>query len=43
MDRWAPLVDQWLTDDIRENRKQRHTAHRVWRRLVDECGADVSE
>lgn len=43
MDRWAPLVDQWLTDDFRENRKQRHTAHRVWRRLVDECGADVSE
>ena len=34
MDRWAPLVDQWLTDDFRENRKQRHTAHRVWRRLV---------
>ena len=43
MDGWAPLVDQWLTDDFRENRKQRHTAHRVWRRLVDECGADVSE
>lgn len=30
MDRWAPLVDQWLTDDSGENRKQRHTAHRVW-------------
>ena len=42
-DRWAPLVDQWLTDDFRENRKQGHTAHRVWRRLADECGADVSE
>lgn len=43
MDRWAPLVDQWLLDDMRENRKQRHTAHRVWTRLVEECGADVSE
>ena len=43
MDRWAPIVDQWLTDDLRENRKQRHTAHRVWARLVEECGAEVSE
>lgn len=23
MDRWAPYVDQWLEDDMRENRKQR--------------------
>lgn len=43
MDRWAPLVDQWLADDLRENRKQRHTAHRVWVRLTEECGAEVSE
>lgn len=43
MDRWAPLVDQWLADDLRENRKQRHTARRVWARLVEECGAEVSE
>lgn len=42
-DEWAPLVDQWLRDDLREGRRQRHTAHRVWTRLVEGCGADVSE
>lgn len=41
-DGWAPLVDQWLTDDFGGSRKQGHTARRVWRRLADECGADVS-
>ena len=43
MDRWAPIVDQWLEDDRLERRKQRHTAHRVWVRLVEEMGAEVSE
>lgn len=43
MDRWAPYVDQWLEDDMRENRKQRHTAHRIWQRLTQELGADVAE
>lgn len=43
MDRWAPYVDQWLVDDMRENRKQRHTAHRIWQRLTQELGADVAE
>lgn len=37
-----PLVDHWLTDDPRNNRKQRHTAKRLHDRLVEECGADVS-
>lgn len=43
MDRYAALVTQWLTDDLKESPKQRHTAHRVWQRLKDECGADISE
>lgn len=43
MDRWAPYVDQWLEDDMRENRKQRHTAHRIWRRPTQELGGDVAE
>jgi hypothetical protein len=34
---WRAVADQTAP------RKQRHTAHRVWRRLVDERGADISE
>ncbi|MCA1700726.1 MAG: IS21 family transposase [Actinobacteria bacterium] len=37
------LIDEWLIADRDVPRKQRHTAHRVWRRLVDEHGARVSE
>lgn len=43
MDRWKPVVDGWLADDRTAPRKQRHTARRVWQRLVDEHDADVSE
>lgn len=42
LDPYKPLIDQWLADDARSNRKQRHTAKRVHDRLVEECGADVS-
>lgn len=38
MDRWAPVVDQWLEDDRKERRKQRSTAYRVWARLTEEMG-----
>ena len=34
-------IDQILKDDQREHRKQRHTAHRIWERLLEEgfrCG-----
>jgi transposase len=37
------LIDEWLTADLEAPRKQRHTARRVWKRLVDEHGADVAE
>lgn len=43
MDRWGPIVDGWLVDDRDVSRKQRHTARRVWERLVDEHDADVAE
>ena len=43
MGRWKPVVDGWLVDDRTAPRKQRHTARRVWQRLVDEHMADVSE
>ena len=42
LDPYRPLIDQWLDDDLRSGRKQRHTATRVHARLVEECGADVS-
>jgi transposase len=37
------LVDAWLLADRELPRKQRHTARRVWQRLVEEHGAVVSE
>lgn len=37
------LIDEWLIADLDAPRKQRHTARRVWQRLVDEHGADVAE
>ncbi|MFH1330928.1 MAG: IS21 family transposase [Actinomycetota bacterium] len=40
---WAPTIRVWLTDDLGVPAKQRHTARRVWERLVSECGADVAE
>ena len=50
VDRPAPALDphrttirRWLTDDRVAPRKQRHTARRVWQRLVDEAGARVAE
>src|SRR5437867_399747 len=38
-----PLIDSWLLADREAPRKQRHTARRIWQRLVDEHGAEVSE
>lgn len=32
------IIDRWLTEDQRRNRKQRHTAKRIFDRLVDEHG-----
>ena len=40
---WEGLVRKWLAEDRSAPRKQRHTAHREWRRLVDEHGAGVAE
>lgn len=40
---YKPVIGQWMRDDAGSWRKQRHTAGRIWRRPVDECGADVSE
>ena len=37
------VIDRWLIADLEAPRKQRHTAKRVWRRLVDEHGVEVAE
>ena len=37
------LIDAWLEADRDAPRKQRHTARRIWQRLVEEHGAQVSE
>ena len=40
---YRALIDEWLRADREAPRKQRHTAKRIWRRLVDEHGANVAE
>lgn len=40
---WKSVIDGWLVADRGAPRKQRHTARRVWQRLVDEHGAVVGE
>jgi transposase len=40
---YRELIDSWLEADRTAPRKQRHTARRVWRRLLDEHGAEVAE
>ena len=40
---WAGTIRGWLTADLEVPKKQRHTARRVWERLVSEQGAVVGE
>ncbi|TPG37102.1 IS21 family transposase [Mycolicibacterium hodleri] len=43
IDEWATVIDAWLIKDEDAPRKQRHTARRVWQRLVAEHQATCSE
>jgi transposase len=43
LERWRPTIDGWLAADRLAPRKQRHTARRVWQRLIDEHQAQVGE
>jgi hypothetical protein len=43
IDAYAGLIDGWLIADQQVPRKQRHTARRVWQRLVAEQAATCSE
>ena len=36
-------IRRWLSEDRAAPRKQRHTARRIWQRLLDEEGASVAE
>jgi transposase len=40
---YRQLIDAWLSEDLEAPKKQRHTARRIWKRLIDEHGADVAE
>ena len=40
---YRELIDEWLIGDLVAPRKQRHTARRIWQRLVDEHGVQVAE
>lgn len=40
---YRAVIDKWLAEDLKAPRKQRHTARRVWQRLTEEHGAEVSE
>lgn len=40
---YRELIDGWIEADRGAPRKQRHTARRVWQRLVEQHGARVSE
>ena len=31
-----PIIDEWLTEAEQRRKKQRHTAHRIWKRLQHE-------
>jgi hypothetical protein len=43
LDAWVSVIDKWLLVDRDAPRKQRHTARRVWQRLVAEHGACLAE
>ena len=40
---YLAVIDGWIDEDRAAPRKQRHTARRMWQRLVEEHGANVSE
>lgn len=43
LDAWKVTIDGWLEADKTAPRKQRHTARRVWQRLVEEHDVVVGE
>jgi transposase len=43
MDPYLPIIEKWLTEDDGRPEKQRHTAHRIYVRLVSEHGFQGGE
>jgi hypothetical protein len=43
IDLYVEIIDGWLLADRDVPRKQRHTARRIWQRLVAEHGATLAE
>jgi transposase len=43
LDPWKSTIDSWLAEDEGAPKKQRHTARRVFQRLIEEHGAEVGE
>lgn len=43
MEPLKPIIRAWLDEDRSAPRKQRHTARRVWQRLIEERGARIAE
>ena len=43
LDPWKPVIDGWLEADRSAPKKQRHSARRVFQRLVEEHDAQISE
>ena len=43
IDPWVTVIDAWLLADKDAPRKQRHTARRIWQRLVAEHQATLAE
>jgi len=41
--RYEATIRRWLVEDLSAPRKQRHTARRIWQRLIEEEGATVGE
>ena len=35
---FKPMIDSWLEEDLKAPRKQRHTAKRIFNRLIKEIG-----
>lgn len=43
LDPYKSIIGQWIQEDTKNWKKQKHTARRIWKRLVNEYGADVCE
>lgn len=43
LDPYREIIRSWLEEDKKGWKKQRHTAHRIWVRLAEECNVSVGE